>query len=152
MKRHKLGAPGDRHYGYTEYKGGDSVPSWPSGNWALTNGQGSVIGQGRQINCSRIKPGAAGHWISSTRCSYQFKLASTGEPVACRSYGHGMAASCRVMKKAPRGLAGFWPFKKKKPKARPGSKTIYWTPGPGHGSPMSKRGSGMLGRARRRRR
>lgn len=106
MKRRRLGAPGDRVGGYTEYKGGGSVPTSASSGWTLTNGQSSVIATGRQIGCSRIKPGARGGWISSTRCSYQFKLVRTGEFIACRSLGQGMAASCRVMKKAPRGMSG----------------------------------------------
>jgi hypothetical protein len=106
MRRRRLGAAGDRVGGYTEYKGGGSVPTWASGNWALTDGQGSVIATGRQNGCSRVKPGARGSWISSHRCTYNFKLARTGEVVACRSFGEGMAASCRVMKKPPRGFSG----------------------------------------------
>lgn len=105
-RRRALGAPGDRVGGYTEYKGQGSVPTWASSGWALTDGQSNVIGTGRQNGCSRIKPGARGHWISSHRCTYNFKLARSGEVVACRSFGQGMAASCRVMKKPPRGFSG----------------------------------------------
>ena len=43
-------------------------------------------------------------------------------------------------------------FGKKKTKPRVGDKTIYWFPGPGGGSPMSRRGRGMSGARRRRRR
>lgn len=104
-RRVRLGAPGDRVYGYTEYKGSGSVPTRASPGWALTDGQSNVIGTGRQVGCSRVKPGARGGWISSQRCSYNFRL-RTGEVVACRSFGEGMAASCRVMKKPPRGFSG----------------------------------------------
>lgn len=74
------------------------------GGRLLTDAQGRVIGTGRRINCTKIRPGAPGSWIDSQRCSYQFKVDS--KPYACRGYTDGMAVSCREMKKMPRGLAG----------------------------------------------
>jgi len=50
------------------------------------------------------------------------------------------------------GGLGMWPFTKKKPKRRVGDQTIYWVPGPGKGSAMTKRGHGVMRGARRRRR
>jgi hypothetical protein len=52
-----------------------------------------------------------------------------------------------------RGLGfSLWPFTKKKPKPRVGSQRIYWVPGPGKGSAMTKRGHGVMRGARRGRR
>lgn len=72
------------------------------------------------------------------------------------------ASAPPAQKPAPGQTAGFWPFGKKKPKAKPrvGDKTIYWFP---HASShtmvdrnpygaMTKRGHGMMGAGRRRRR
>jgi len=75
-----------------------SVPGGASGAWTLTDWRGNVIGRGSLVNCSRIQPGARGSWISNERCSYRFKV--NGQWYACRGYGEGMAASCRVMKPA----------------------------------------------------
>ena len=65
----------------------------------LTDGQGKVIGKGRKVNCTRIRPGMPGSHISNERCSYQFKI--RGLWYGCRGMGDGMSASCRVMKRAP---------------------------------------------------
>jgi hypothetical protein len=74
------------------------------GGRRLTDGHGNTIGTGRKTNCTRIRPGAPGSWISSERCSYQFKVGDAA--YSCRGYGDEMSASCRRMKKFPRGLAG----------------------------------------------
>lgn len=79
-------------------------PKRVDGRWTLTDGYGKVIGTGRQLGCTKIRPGQPGHWISGTRCSYQFMI--DGKPYSCRGYGEGIAASCRIMKKKPAGLAG----------------------------------------------
>ncbi len=63
-----------------------------------------VQGYGRKIGCTKIRPGMPGSWISSERCSYHFKV--DGAAYSCRGYGDEVAASCRRMKTAPRGLAG----------------------------------------------
>lgn len=76
-----------------------SAPGGVSGAWMLTDWQGRVLGRGNQINCTRIPPGAPGSWISSTRCSYRFKV--NGDWYSCRGYGEGMSASCRLMKRPP---------------------------------------------------
>lgn len=65
----------------------------------LTDWYGKTIGRGRKVNCTKIRPGQRGDWISNERCSYQFKI--RGLWYACRGMGDGMSASCRVMKKAP---------------------------------------------------
>ncbi len=65
----------------------------------LKDGHGNVIGKGRKVNCTKIRPGQRGDWISNERCSYQFKI--RGLWYGCRGMGDGMAASCRVMKRAP---------------------------------------------------
>lgn len=66
----------------------------------LTSDGHTVIGKGRKINCTKIRPGERGSWISNERCSYQFKI--RGLWYGCRGMGDGMAASCRVMKRLPR--------------------------------------------------
>jgi hypothetical protein len=76
----------------------------PDGRFAkLTDGQGNVIGHGQKVGCTKIRPGARGAWISNERCTYNFKI--SGRWYACRGLGENMAASCRLMKKAPKG----WP-------------------------------------------
>lgn len=78
---------------------------YPKNNGTLlTAGDGSVIGKGRKVNCTRIRPGAPGSHLSNERCSYQFKI--KGLWYACRGMGDGMAASCRVMKRAPADTRG----------------------------------------------
>jgi len=64
----------------------------------LVDGHGKTIGRGRKVNCTRIRPGQRGDWISNERCSYQFKI--RGLWYGCRGMGDGMAASCRAMKSA----------------------------------------------------
>lgn len=70
----------------------------------LTDGSGKTIAKGRKVNCTRIRPGAPGSWISNERCSYQFKF--QGLWYGCRGMGDGMAASCRIMKRAPADQRG----------------------------------------------
>lgn len=70
----------------------------------LKDGQGRTIGHGHVVNCTKIRPGAPGSWISNERCSYQFMIG--GAAYSCRGYGEGMAASCRRMKTIPKGLSG----------------------------------------------
>ena len=73
----------------------------------LTDWHGKTIGRGRKVNCTKIRPGQRGDWISSERCSYQFKI--RGLWYGCRGMGDGMAASCRVKKKAPaRSGSSYW--------------------------------------------
>jgi len=70
----------------------------------LKSGSGQIFGRGRKIGCTKIRPGAPGSWISNERCSYHFRV--EGKPYSCRGYGDELAATCREMKKAPKGLAG----------------------------------------------
>ncbi len=81
---------------------------YPAANGTkLTDWPGKTIAKGRKVNCTKIRPGAPGHWMSNERCSYQFK--HQGLWYACRGMGDGMAASCRVMKKAPpRSSSQYW--------------------------------------------
>jgi hypothetical protein len=75
----------------------------PDGRWALMGYKDNKeiqLGVGRQISCNRIAPGRPGSWISSHRCSYQFKIGERW--YSCRGYGEGMSASCRLMKRPPR--------------------------------------------------
>ena len=75
------------------------------GRWALMGykkNKPKLIGIGRKLSCTRIRPGQSGSWISNERCSYQFKI--RGKWFACRGFGEGVAASCRRMAKAPRGI------------------------------------------------
>lgn len=65
---------------------------------ALTDFKGKVLGYGHVVNCTKIRPGAPGGWISSERCSYRFKVGSKW--YAGRGYGEGMAFTGRVMKKS----------------------------------------------------
>lgn len=81
--------------------------------------------------------------------------ASMGQMRVVRAYSassakSGSGVTCSSAQRS--GISGFWNLFKKKPKARAGSKTIYWVPGPGGGSPMSRRGYGVMRGARRRRR
>jgi hypothetical protein len=73
--------------------------------WVLQDGQGRTVAKGFQRGCTKIRPGAAGHWIDSKRCTYNFKFPDAGKGTwyACRGYGEGIAVSCRKMKKAPGG-------------------------------------------------
>lgn len=68
--------------------------------WALTDGHGRVMGVGGVVNCTKIRPGARGHWISNERCSYRFRI--HGQLYSCRGYGEGIAASCRIIKQPER--------------------------------------------------
>lgn len=77
-----------REYGYPAKNG-----------TVIQDGHGRTIGRGRKVNCTKVGGHQPGGWISSERCSYQFKI--KGLWYACRGMGDGMAASCRVMKKAP---------------------------------------------------
>ena len=75
----------------------------PDGRLALIgyrNNKEFVVGYGRKINCTRVRPGERGAWISNERCSYQFRI--HGQLYACRGRGDGIAASCRIMKTAGR--------------------------------------------------
>lgn len=75
------------------------------GSWALADWHGKVIStDGRQIGCTKIRPGAPGSWIDSQRCSYHFIV--DGAAYSCRGYGEGIAVSCRRMKTKPRNLRG----------------------------------------------
>jgi hypothetical protein len=77
----------------------------PNGRWGLMGykkGKPKLLGVGRKLSCTRIRPGAPGSWISNERCSYQFNI--RGRWYSCRGMGEGMAASCRRMAKAPRGV------------------------------------------------
>lgn len=72
------------------------------GRWALMGykkGKNHLLGVGRQIGCTKIRPGTPGAWIAGQRCSYQFNI--RGRWYACRGYGEGMAASCRLTKRKP---------------------------------------------------
>lgn len=73
--------------------------------WVLQDGQGKTVARGFQRGCTKIRPGQAGSWIDSKRCTYNFKFpdAGKGKWYACRGYGEGIAVSCRRMKKAPGG-------------------------------------------------
>lgn len=75
--------------------------------WVLQDGQGKTVAKGFQRGCTKIRPGAAGHWIDSKRCTYNFKFADAGRGkwYACRGYGEGIAVSCRKMKGRPPGVA-----------------------------------------------
>jgi hypothetical protein len=72
----------------------------------LTDGQGKTIAKGRKVGCTKVPGYAPGGWISNERCSYQFKY--QGLWYACRGRGDGIAASCRVMKKAPPRSSSQW--------------------------------------------
>lgn len=74
----------------------------------LTDGGGKVIARGFQVGCTKIRPGAPGHWVDSKRCTYNFKFpdAGKGKWYACRGYGEGVAVSCRRMKGQPRSVRG----------------------------------------------
>lgn len=63
-----------------------------------------VVARGFQRGCTRIRPGAPGHWIDSKRCTYNFKFPDPagGKWYSCRGYGEGVGVSCRRMKSAPR--------------------------------------------------
>lgn len=81
------------------------IGGYPKNNGTvLTDGSGAVIGHGHKVRCSKIRPGARGSWISNERCSYRFKV--SGQWYACRGMGDEVAASCRAMKKPPRGFSG----------------------------------------------
>ena len=74
----------------------------PDGRWGLMgykNNKPRLLGIGRVIGCTKIRPGAPGSWISGERCSYQFNI--RGKWYSCRGYGEDMAASCRVTKRRP---------------------------------------------------
>lgn len=70
----------------------------------LTDWHGKTIAKGRKVNCTKIRPGQRGDWISNERCSYQFKF--QGLWYGCRGMGDGMSASCRIMKRAPADQRG----------------------------------------------
>lgn len=75
----------------------DKLYGYPKDNGkTLADFNGSVIGHGHKVNCTKIRPGARGSWISDERCSYRFKVG--GRWYACRGMGDGMSASCRAMK------------------------------------------------------
>lgn len=86
-----------REYGYPKNNG-----------TLLTDWHGKVIGKGRKVRCTRVLPRQPGGYLSSERCSYQFKI--QGLWYACRGMGDGMSASCRVMKTLPRDrpTSPFW--------------------------------------------
>lgn len=90
MRRRGLRDAVLREYGYPKNNG-----------TLLTDGSGKVIGKGRKIGCTRVRPDAPGGWLSNERCSYQFKI--RGLWYGCRGRGDGVSASCRVMKRAPAG-------------------------------------------------
>lgn len=98
-KRTSLGQPAGirrlRQYGY---------PKLTPQGWALTDGHGNIVARGSVIGCKKIRPGTPGAWLSSERCSYNFKFPdpSGGKWYSCRGYGEGIAASCRRMKQPPR--------------------------------------------------
>lgn len=68
----------------------------PDGRLALTDGHGNVLGYGKVVGTSKIRPGAPGHWISSERVSYNFTVA--GRHYHGRGFGEGMALTLRPMK------------------------------------------------------
>ncbi len=83
-------------------------PKKTAQGWKLTDGHGNIIGHGKLNNCTKIRPGAPGHWIDSQRCTYYFKIAGAfgkGKWYSCRGYGEGVAVSCRRMKSPPRGTS-----------------------------------------------
>lgn len=97
-RRNTLGQPFVRRLRVGGY------PKLTSAGWVLQDGRGNVIARGRQIGCTKIRPGAPGHWIDSKRCTYNFKFTDPagGKWYSCRGYGEGVAASCRRMKRPPR--------------------------------------------------
>lgn len=68
--------------------------------WALTAWDGRIVGYGTQTGCTKIRPPQRGAWISSTRCSYRFRV--HGQLYSCRGYGEGVAANCRIIKNPER--------------------------------------------------
>jgi hypothetical protein len=85
-----------REYGYPKDNG-----------TRLTDWHGKTIGRGRKIRCTKVYAHERGGHLSNERCSYQFKI--RGLWYACRGRGDGIAASCRVMKKAPpRSGSPYW--------------------------------------------
>ena len=75
-------------------------PKTINGRVALTDGHGNVLGYGRVVSRSKIRPGARGSWISNERVSYRFEI--DGKWYHGRGYGEGMALSLRPMKGKPR--------------------------------------------------
>jgi hypothetical protein len=72
------------------------------GRWGLMGykkGRPRLLGIGRKVSCTRIRPGQPGSWISNERCSYQFNI--RGRWYSCRGYGEGMATTCRLTKRRP---------------------------------------------------
>jgi hypothetical protein len=78
--------------GYAKHTGSSSA--------TITDWHGKKIGEGRIVNCTRVKPNSRGHWISSEKCSYRFEV--DGRWYSGRGYGDGMRVSLRPMKSAPR--------------------------------------------------
>jgi hypothetical protein len=76
------------------YIGG--YPKHIDGRLVLTDFNGKVLGHGRIVNKSKIRPGAPGHWLSSERVSYQFVV--DGKRYHGRGYGDQMSVTLRPMK------------------------------------------------------
>ena len=68
----------------------------------ITDGQGNAVAHGFVKNCTAVRPGSPGAWISNQRCSYN--VTRHDIVFACRGRGEGTATSCHMMTKPAKGL------------------------------------------------
>lgn len=78
------------------------VGGYPRGD-KMTDWHGNVIGRIVSKQCSRVRPGTRGSWISSERCTYTVVI--DGRKYTGRGRGDGISVLLRQMK-GRSGLGG----------------------------------------------